>query len=136
MALKKQREKRLRFLFGAAFFLLLMTEVFIALYVHDSFIRPYIGDCLVVIVLYFGLRTIFPKPIRLLPLWLFLFASGVEILQYFHLVELLGLENHVFLKILIGSTFDLNDILCYGAGCLFLALLEFFCSTAFRNRIP
>lgn len=136
MALEKQKEKRLRILFGAAFFLLFMTEVFIALYVHDSFIRPYIGDCLVVIVLYFGIRMIIPKPIRLLPLWLFLFAFGVEILQYFHLVERLGLENHKFLRILIGSTFDLKDILCYGVGCLLLALSELLWRSGYKNRIP
>jgi len=32
--------------------MLLLIEILIALFVHDEFIRPYVGDALVVIVLY------------------------------------------------------------------------------------
>ncbi len=42
----------------SAFFILLTIEVFIALFVHDNFIRPYIGDVLVVIVIYTFIRGI------------------------------------------------------------------------------
>lgn len=123
---EKTTEKRLRLLFGAAFFLLLLTEAFIAMYVHDAFIRPYVGDILVVIVLYFGFRMVFPKKKPLLPLWLFIFAAGVEFLQYFQFVKLLGLENNVFFRIVLGSTFDWMDILCYGLGGLLLAAGQHF----------
>ena len=42
------------FLFALALF---MIEVLIALFVHDSFIRPYLGDFLVVILIYCAVRT-------------------------------------------------------------------------------
>ncbi len=97
-------------------FLLFIVEVIIALYVRDNFIRPYIGDVLVVVLLYFLTRVIFLKSLKLLPLFIFVFATTIEILQYFDYVTLLGLSNSKFFKILLGTTFSWEDILCYGVG--------------------
>lgn len=118
-----QNIKRIKY--GIIFVLLLLTEVFIALFVHDKFIRPYIGDVLVVIVLYYACRMIVPDKCKLLPLYIFVFASGVELLQYFNIVKVLGLESNTFLRILVGSVFDIKDIICYGAGCILLEIYEF-----------
>ena len=54
-----------------------------------------------------------------LPFYVFLFACFVEVLQYFQLVETLGITNRA-LRIILGSTFDWKDIVCYGAGCIFI----------------
>ncbi len=102
----------------------LAVEVVIACYVHDRFIRPYVGDVLVVVVVYCFVRIWVPQGVRLLPLYVFLFAAGVEVLQYFHLVDLLGVGNNTFLRVVLGSVFDLKDILCYGIGCVFLEGFE------------
>lgn len=110
--------------YAIATVILLVVEVLIALYVHDKFIRPYIGDVLVVIVIYTFVRIFVPEKIRLLPLYIFIFAAGVEILQLFHIVEVLGLENNRFMRILIGSVFDMADIICYGIGCIVLGIYE------------
>lgn len=104
--------------------ILLSIEILIALFVHDKIIRPYIGDVLVVIVIYTFIRIWFPEGIRFLPLYVFIFAVCVEVLQYFELVKRLGLENNIFMRILIGSVFDLKDIICYGAGCILLGVYE------------
>ena len=106
--------------------MLLITEVLIALYVHDSFIRPYIGDVLVVIVIYTFIRIFIPERCRLLPLWVFLFAVAVEMLQFVHIVELLGLKDNRFFSLLVGSVFDIKDIIGYAAGCLLLGGHEMF----------
>lgn len=115
---------RKRIGYGIATITLLMIEVCIALFVHDNFIRPYIGDVLVVIVVYTFLRVFVPEGWRFLPIGVFLFAAGVEILQLFHIVELLGLEDNRFFSVLIGSVFDSKDIGCYAAGCLILGGYE------------
>jgi len=104
---------------------LLIVEVLIALFVHDNFVRPYIGDVLVVVVVYTFIRIFIPDKCRLLPLYVFIFAAFVEILQLFHLVDLLGLGNIRFFRILIGSVFDIKDIVCYGVGCVLLGLYEY-----------
>ena len=110
---------RIKYLMG--FLVLLLIEVLIALYIHDDFIRPYIGDVLVVMVLYCFVRIFIPTGVKLMPLYIFIFAVGVEVLQFFRLVEVLGLENNRFLRIMIGSVFDIKDIICYGVGCAIIA---------------
>lgn len=124
MNLQKTKRNQLRIKYGIAFVLLLLIEVIIALYVHDSFIRPYVGDMLVVILVYSFTRIFIPEKCRLLPLYVFLFAAGVEVLQYFKLVHVLGLEDNRFLRIVLGSVFDIKDIACYGVGCILLEAFE------------
>lgn len=109
-----------RWHFAAAFVLLFLIEAGIALWVHDQLIRPYVGDMLVVVLVYLFVRIFFPKGIRRLPLYVFLFAAAVEVTQYFDLVRLLGLWHCRAARIILGSVFDWKDIACYGVGCLFL----------------
>ena len=98
-------------------------EVFIALYVRDSFVRPYMGDALVVVLVYSFVRIFIPTGVPRLPFYVFLFACFVEVLQYFQLVETLGITNRA-LRIIW------KDIVCYGAGCIFIFLFE----QIFRRR--
>ena len=121
MIISKSRQ-RMGYL--AAFVILFLIEAAIALWVHDRFIRPYIGDVLVVVLVYVFVRIFFPSGARHLVLYVFLFAVCVEVLQYFRLVELLGLQAFRAARIILGSVFDLKDIACYGVGCLGLALFE------------
>lgn len=113
-----------RIYYGIAFLILLIIEVVIALYVHDNFIRPYIGDVLVVSVVYCFVRVFIPEGVKLMPLYVFMFAAFVEVLQYFQLVKLLKLEENVFARVIIGSTFDINDIVCYGVGSIVIVAFE------------
>lgn len=122
-----------RLYYFLAFILLLAVEIFIALFVHDRFVRPYIGDVLVVIVLYFLVRIFVPEGCRWLPVLIFLFATGVELLQYFRLVERLGLSDNRLMRTLLGSVFDVKDILCYGVGCMLLQIGQWVYRRNFQN---
>lgn len=113
-----------RILYAVATLFLLLIEVIIALYVHDDFIRPYVGDMLVVIVIYTFIRIIVPEKCKLIPLFIFIFATGVELLQLANVVEVLGVADNKFLKTLIGSVFDIKDIVCYAVGCMILCMYE------------
>ena len=115
-----------RIIYLLVFLLFLTIEILIALFVHDQFVRPYIGDMLVVVVLYFLVRVLLPEGYIWLPAFLFVFATGVEILQYFNLVELLGLSGNKFMRVLLGSVFDVKDIVCYGVGGAVLQMWELF----------
>ena len=116
------RKKRVGY--ALATLAIFLAEILIALFVRDKFIRPYVGDMLVAVLLYTFLRILFPEQPRLLPLYVFLFAALVEGLQAVHIVELLGLSNNRFFSVLIGTTFDWKDIVCYGAGCVLCGLWE------------
>ena len=108
-------KKRLAFL--AVFVLLLAAEVLIALFVHDSFVRPYVGDMIVTVVVWSFLRIIFPDKFRLMSLYVMIFAVLVEVGQYFHYTELLGITNPVLVT-MMGTSFAWADIACYAVGCV------------------
>ena len=110
--------KLLRFYYISVAVVLLITEVLIALFVKDNFIRPHLGDVFVVILIYAFLRIFFPTKPVWLPVPVLLFAILVEVLQYYHIVQVLHLSNSVFFSTLIGGCFDWKDIASYGFGAL------------------
>ena len=116
--MKTTAKRRLFYLL--LFVLLTAVEAFIAVFVHDAFVRPYLGDVLVVIDVYCFVRIFIPENAALLPLYVFLFAAAVEFLQLCHPAVLLGLHGQFF-QVLLGASFDVLDLLCYLAGCALLA---------------
>ena len=75
------------------FILLLFVEVMIALFVNDQIIRPFVGDFLVVILLYCLVKAFFKTSINSTAIGVLIFAYIVEGLQYLHIAKLLGLQN-------------------------------------------
>lgn len=106
------------------FLLLLLIEILIALFVHDSFIRPYIGDLLVVILIYCLIKSFFIVPVLKAAIAVLIFACIIEALQYFNLAHKLGLQHSKVARIIIGSSFDWKDIGVYVAGTFLLLLIE------------
>ena len=104
--------------------LLFVTEVLIALFVHDQFIRPYIGDFLVVILIYCFVKSFLNTPVLPTALGVLVFAYTVELLQYFRIVEVLGLQHSRAARIIIGSAFEWQDMLAYTCGILMVVLVE------------
>lgn len=119
-------KKRIPYIAG--FIVLLIAEVLIALFVHDSFVRPYMGDIIVVWVVY-CLAMIFLSgkcsPFAVI-VGVFGFACITELLQAIDIVKLLGLGDNAFFRTLIGTSFDIKDIICYAAGSLLLAAAVIF----------
>ena len=110
--------KNRRILYLLIFSGLLAVEVGIALFVNDAFVRPYVGDMLVTLLLCCLCRVIVPVKVRLLPVYVFVFAACVEIGQYFDLVALLGLSDNRIISIALGRTFSWMDLVCYAVGCV------------------
>ena len=116
--------KKLRLTYAIIFSILLFTEIFIALFVHDNFIRPYFGDVLVTILICCLFRTVIPNGVPALPIYVFVFASLVEVAQYFEIVKLLKLENNRFISTIVGTSFSTLDLVCYGVGCFVFWITE------------
>jgi Protein of unknown function (DUF2809) len=114
--------------FNIRFFLLtilfFVTEVLIALYVKDNFVRPYVGDYLVVMLIYCAIRTfIKANPVKV-AIAVLLFAYLVEVLQYFRIVDRLGLSGNTLAKTVIGYGFEWLDMLAYTLGVVTILLVE------------
>ena len=119
--------KKQRITYAMIFIVLLLIEIGIGLFVHDDFVRPYVGDVLVTVLLCCLCRVVIPKGMPLLPAYVFFFAVFVELTQYFDLVGLLGLENNALIFTVVGRTFSAMDLLCYGVGCLGFWIAEKIC---------
>jgi hypothetical protein len=104
--------------------ILFLVEVFIGFYMHDAIIRPYGGDFLVVILLYCLVKSFTSLRICTAALGVLVFSYLVETLQYFHIVNLLGLEKSKIACIIIGTYFAWSDLLAYTLGMLVVLATE------------
>jgi Protein of unknown function (DUF2809) len=104
--------------------LLFLTEVFIALYVKDAFIRPYIGDLLVVILIYCIVKSCLNISVSKAAICVLLFSYTVEVLQYLKIVEVLHLQGSKLARVIIGTSFSWADILAYTLGIGVVLVLE------------
>ena len=104
--------------------LILIIEILIAIYVHDGFIRPYIGDLLVVIFIYCFLKSFVSLSTSNAALYVLLFSYFVEALQYFRIVQHLGFQRNNLARIIIGTSFDWKDILMYTIGIVTVVIIE------------
>lgn len=108
------------------FLILLFTEVFIALFVHDQIIRPYIGDVLVVMLVYCFLKSFIQVSVLPTAISVLLFCFFIETMQYFQIVNLLGLGDNRLATTVIGNSFAWMDIWAYVAGFVFIVCAELF----------
>lgn len=113
---------RKNYFFG--FLILLLVEIYIAIYVHDSFIRPFFGDFLVVILLYCLLRSFLKLNWFRIAIGVLIFSFVLEILQYFDLVNLLGLQDIKLARIIIGTSFAWEDLVAYTLGIWTVVFIE------------
>ena len=95
---------------------LFITEILIALFVHDRFIRPYLGDVLVVILLYCFVQSFFNLQVKTAAFSVLAFAFIIEFLQFLNIVEKLSLEKSKLARTVIGTSFSWIDLLTYAIG--------------------
>jgi DNA integrity scanning protein DisA with diadenylate cyclase activity len=107
------------FLLTIAIFLI---EVLIATKLKDIFfVRAYLGDVIVVILIYTFIKCFFTiNNNQKLIFGILIFSCLVEFAQYFNIAEKLGFRRGSLMYIVIGNSFSWIDILCYAAGCLLL----------------
>lgn len=104
--------------------LLLLTELIIGLFVHDNFIRPYIGDLLVVIFLFCTIKVFVRSGTMVTAVSVLLFAYTVEISQYFHLIYHLGWQKSLAARLVLGTNFSMTDMGMYSLGFVAIIIVE------------
>lgn len=104
---------------------LFTVEVLIATIWKDIFfVRAYLGDVIVVFLLYTLVKSFLIVDDIKLVLGLFIFSCLVEFAQYFSLATKLGFQPGSLMYIVIGNSFSWIDILCYAAGCVILLAIN------------
>ena len=104
--------------------LIFLVEVLIATVLKDQFfIRAYLGDVIVVMLIYTFVKTFLIVNNTKLILGIFAFSCLVEFAQFFNIAEKLGFQPGSLMYIVIGNSFSWVDILCYAVGCLILFVI-------------
>jgi hypothetical protein len=124
----QKKIKYMPFKFNLKYFLLALllfvTEVLIALYVHDQIIRPYFGDVLVILLMYYAIKAILDYPVLPTAIGVLIISFVIEALQYLNIVEQLGLQDNKIAATVIGTSFSWVDIYAYIIGFFLVLILE------------
>lgn len=104
--------------------LIFIIEVMIALFVNDNFVRPYLGDILVVILIYCFIKSFLKLPVLNVAVFVLLFSFTIEFLQFLNIVEKLHLEKSKIARTVIGTSFSWIDLLTYIIGISIVILIE------------
>ena len=115
------------------FVFLFFVEVCIALFVNDSIIRPYGGDFLVVIMMYYFFKSFIKIKFQYLLLFVLLLAYLVELCQLFDVVGLLGLQDNKVMSTIIGTSFSWGDMIAYTLGVGLCFVVELVASRRLRK---
>ncbi|MBQ0151960.1 MAG: DUF2809 domain-containing protein [Chryseobacterium sp.] len=105
-------------------FLFLVEFLIATIWKHIFFVRAYLGDVIVVILLYTLVKSFVVVENKKLILGLFVFSCIIEFAQYFHIATKLGFQPGSLMYIVIGNSFSWIDILCYGMGCIILWIIN------------
>lgn len=104
--------------------LIFLVEVLIATKLsHIFFVRAYLGDVIVVMLLYTFVKSFVKVNNEKLILGILIFSFLIEFAQYFNIAEKLGFRPGSLMYIVIGNSFSWIDNLCYAIGCLILYLI-------------
>jgi Protein of unknown function (DUF2809) len=104
--------------------ILFALEIIIAKYIHDDFIRPYIGDLLVVVLIYCFLKSFLNVHYLKMAIAVLIFSYCIEALQFIKLVNIVGLQNYKWARIIIGTSFSWIDMLMYTIGIIIVIVVE------------
>lgn len=104
--------------------LLFIVEVAIALFLDDRFIRPYVGDFLVVILMYCFFKSFLRISTTKLAVAVLLFAYAIEAAQYFQFADRLGFQHNPVMRTVLGSSAEWTDVLAYTLGIVVVLLIE------------
>jgi hypothetical protein len=98
------------------FSIVFAIEVIIAIFVRDRWIRPLLGDLLVVIAIAYFIRAFFAIRMTKIAIGTLIFAYAIELLQLLKIIDILGWRDSLLARLTIGTTFDWRDLVAYTIG--------------------
>ncbi|UYW00685.1 DUF2809 domain-containing protein [Flavobacterium agricola] len=90
------------------------------MFVQDKWLRPYGGDVIAIVFVYYLLRSFLNIASNKLAFAALAVGFMIELAQYFNIVQLLQIQHIKWLRILIGNSFSWADLLCYVLGYLLI----------------
>jgi hypothetical protein len=110
--------------YAVAAALVFLIEAGIAAWLHDPFVRPYVGDGLAVVLVYLVLRAVAPLGVFASTALALMAAGAIELGQWVGLVAILGLDQSPLARTVLGTGFDPCDFVAYAGGGIAILLGE------------
>src|SRR5690606_17468775 len=101
---------------------LFMVEVAIAHFRFNPFIRGFLGDVLVILLLYSFIKIFIKNNSFKISISVLAFAFLVELLQFFKITEILNVQSKLLLTVL-GAVFDPLDLVAYSLGFVIILII-------------
>jgi len=108
----------------AIFLVLFIIEVIIALYITQHFIRHTLGDYLCAIMLFFFIKSLVKMKSFYVAITILLIAYTVEFLQLTPMLTYLNVEENSVIRIILGTTFSITDLVAYTLGVITVFLID------------
>ena len=105
--------------------LLFTIEALIAIYLKTGFIRHSFGDFLCVILLYCFFKSFIVGHHFKIAISVLVIAFTIEFLQLTNYLELFNLQNNHLVKLILGSTFSISDLVAYSLGIITTLSIEY-----------
>lgn len=106
------------------FFGLFITEALIAKYVTQPFIRYWFGDFLIVILIYYFLKSFIATKPLYLAIATLIFSYIIEFIQLTSLLDILDLRHNRIANLILGNTFSVSDLVAYTLGVITVFFIE------------
>jgi hypothetical protein len=107
------------------FIVLLAIEILIAKFLTTGFIRYTFGDFLAVICLYCFFRSFVVIDTLKISITVLIIAYLIEFLQLINVLSFFNLQNNHLVKIILGSTFNISDLVAYTLGIITVLIIEY-----------
>ena len=106
------------------FLLLFVIEIVIAIYLKQGFIRHTFGDFLVVIMLYYFIKSFIKTKSIYIALVVLIFVYCVEFLQLLNILDYLNLRQNTLATLILGSHFSVQDLIAYTLGVISIYIIN------------
>ena len=107
------------------FLVLLITEIILATNLNSGFIRYTFGDYIVVLLIYCFLKSFIDLKPKYVAFAVLLIAFFIEFLQLFNILKKLNLQNNHLANLVLGSTFQIGDLIAYTLGIITILIIEY-----------
>jgi len=97
--------------FGLSSLCFIVCVLIVKLFSNNQFIRGFIGDIIVVSVIYYFIEIFHNFHALKLAIFTLLVAFATEFLQYLELTTFFGLEHNTIARLILGSVFDPFDLI-------------------------
>ncbi|MGB5418087.1 DUF2809 domain-containing protein [Algibacter sp.] len=105
--------------------LLFTIEALIAIYLKTGFIRHTVGDYLCVILLYCFFKSFMEGHHFKIAIAVLAIAFIVEFLQLTNYLALFNLQKNRLANLILGSTFEISDLVAYSLGIITVIIVEY-----------